>query len=103
MSFTTQQIVDLHFQDDVEAGDVQKDIVDGLSKPENQKTLPTLLLYNETGLRMYDDITTRAPEYYLFGAEEQILMDNGDEIVRIMHSRSGGIVEDEIVLELGAG
>lgn len=53
-------------------------------------------------MRIYDDITTQASEYYLFGAEEQILKDRGDEIVRAMHSRPEA-AEDEIVVELGAG
>jgi uncharacterized SAM-dependent methyltransferase len=82
---------------------VQKDIYDGLSKPLNQKTMPTLLLYNEEGLRIYDEITTGAPEYYLFGAEEHILKERADEIARTMHSRLGDIIEDETVVELGAG
>jgi L-histidine Nalpha-methyltransferase / hercynylcysteine S-oxide synthase len=103
MSGTQQQIIDVHSQANDKSGDLRKNVITGLGKPTNQKTLPTLLLYNEVGLRLYDDITTTAPEYYLFGAEEQILKDKGDEIVRVMHSRSGGVAEDEVVLELGAG
>ena len=79
-------------------------ILKGLTKLVGHKSLPTLLLYDETGLRLYDDITTEAPEYYLFGAEENILKSHADEIVRVMHSRDGGEVNrGEIVLELGAG
>lgn len=66
--------------------------------------LPTMLLYNERGLRLYDDITTRVPEYYLFGAEEEILKNNADEIVHAMHRGLGEVsIDDEVVLELGAG
>lgn len=61
-----------------------------------------MLLYDERGLRLYDDITTAAPEYYLFGAEEQILKKHSDDIVQCMHSR-GLKQSDEVVLELGAG
>lgn len=78
------------------------EIIDGLSKPVGERTLPTILLYDERGLRLYDDITTKASEYYLFAAEEQILRDNGPHIVSLMHggkaARNG-----EVVLELGAG
>ena len=78
------------------------DIIGGLQKPRGQRTLPTILLYDEQGLRLYDDITTKVPEYYLFPAEEQILRDHGREIVRLMHG--GERVQDgEVVLELGAG
>lgn len=76
-------------------------IISGLSKPAHQRTLPTLLLYTETGLRIYDELTTKATEYYLFGAEEEILKKHGDEIVKTMHSR--GCIEGESVVELGAG
>ncbi|CAE6518671.1 unnamed protein product [Rhizoctonia solani] len=75
-------------------------IIEGLSKPAGARSLPTLLLYNERGLRLYDDITTKAAEYYLFGCEEQILADHADEIVRAMGAAQR---DDEVVIELGAG
>lgn len=88
--------------------DVPGIIVRGLKAPLNAKTLPTLLLYDERGLRLYDKITTDAPEYYLFGAEEEILRRYASQIVRIMQSRSlasdGNILgESPVLLELGAG
>ncbi|KAK0504162.1 DUF323 domain-containing protein [Armillaria luteobubalina] len=81
---------------------IRQAVVDGLDRPTGQKELPTLLLYDERGLRLYDDITTEAPEYYLFGAEEEILKTKACEIVRNMHGGSGGQL-DEVVLELGSG
>ncbi|CAE6423296.1 unnamed protein product [Rhizoctonia solani] len=75
-------------------------VIEGLSKPAGTRSLPTLLLYDERGLRLYDDITTKAPEYYLFGCEEQILADHADDIVRAMGAAQRG---DEVVIELGAG
>lgn len=81
-------------------------IVRGLKAPFNAKSLPTLLLYNERGLRLYDKITTSAPEYYLFGAEEEIFHNHASEIVRIMQSRSLASSEGvppQVLLELGAG
>ncbi|OJA14471.1 hypothetical protein AZE42_05285 [Rhizopogon vesiculosus] len=83
--------------------DFQAQIIRGLMAPTNEKTLPTMILYDERGLRLYDIITTKAPEYYLFGAEEQILRDCADQIVDVMHQHSGGVVLGEAVLELGAG
>ena len=78
------------------------EIFQGLRKPQGQRTLPTILLYDEQGLRLYDEITTNVLEYYLFPAEEEILREHGGEIVRLMHG--GGSVRDgEVVLELGAG
>ncbi|EAU85926.1 DUF323 domain-containing protein [Coprinopsis cinerea okayama7 len=100
------EIVDVQTssQDGISNFDLSKQILDGLSRPNGQKTMPTMLLYDERGLRLYDDITTAAPEYYLFGAEEEILKNHADDIVRTMHSRNPhNDSSDEVVLELGAG
>jgi uncharacterized SAM-dependent methyltransferase len=82
--------------------DIIHDISSGLSLPQGQRELPTLLLYDERGLRLYDDITTHAPEYYLFAAEESILKDKVDDIVQTMH-QAKGVGPGEVVVELGAG
>jgi len=98
------EIVDLHIEssEDVSSPDMAQQILDGLSRPFNQKRLPTMLLYNERGLRLYDDITTEAPEYYLFAAEEEILKSKADDIVTAMHGGAGPS-SDEVIVELGAG
>lgn len=85
-----------------ERTDLVSQIVGGLMCSTGQKHLPTMLLYNERGLRLYDDITTQAPEYYLFGAEEEILKNKANEIVQVMH-QGEDVSSDEVVLELGAG
>lgn len=84
---------------------VRKEIFEGLSKPYGTKTLPTMLLYDEYGLRLYDTITTKCPEYYLFAAEEAILKSKSDEIVKAMHARDieAGDKINSVVIELGAG
>jgi uncharacterized SAM-dependent methyltransferase len=102
------EILDLHSlsNDGIPNLDMSKQIMDGLSRPVGQKNIPTMLLYDEQGLRLYDDITTAVPEYYLFGAEEEILKNRADEIIGTMHrhGQSGDLREtDEVVLELGAG
>ncbi|EGN98544.1 hypothetical protein SERLA73DRAFT_183605 [Serpula lacrymans var. lacrymans S7.3] len=83
--------------------DIVNEIISGISQPSGQRRLPTLLLYDERGLKLYDDITTEAPEYYLFGAEEEILANNADDIIGAMHRAAGEVVPGEVVLELGAG
>lgn len=91
-------------QDGSTEHELARQISTGLSAPTGQKAMPTMLLYDTHGLRLYDDITTEAPEYYLFGAEEQILKDHASEIVRAQHSYEAGKVTDgEVILELGAG
>lgn len=97
------EIIDVHSssREGIPTFDLSKQILDGLSKPLGEKEMPTMLLYDERGLRLYDDITTAAPEYYLFGAEEEILKKHSDDIIKTMHSK--GASPDEVVLELGAG
>ena len=95
------EIIDLHSRSG-DSLDIPQQIRDGLSRPFGHKQIPTILLYDERGLRLYDDITTEVPEYYLFSAEEEILKNKADEIVRTMHSGIQ-ISSDEVVVELGAG
>lgn len=99
------EILDLHSlsNDGIPSFDMTKEIFDGLSRPLGQKQIPTMLLYDEQGLRLYDNITTAAPEYYLFGAEEEILKQHSDEIVATMHRANKDKDTQEVVLELGAG
>lgn len=85
------------------ASPLREGILEGLSMAPGEKSLPTMLLYDERGLRLYDAITTDAPEYYLFPAEEEILKIHGDDIARSMHSGNASRVENETVIELGAG
>ncbi|CAL1712953.1 unnamed protein product [Somion occarium] len=98
------EIIDIrnNYPNSSNAFDIRNDIVKGLSLPAGQKTIPTLLLYDERGLRIYDELTTKASEYYLFSAEEEILKKKADAIVRSIHSPSGQFSE-EVIVELGAG
>ncbi|KAL1663454.1 hypothetical protein GGF50DRAFT_116039 [Schizophyllum commune] len=98
------EILDVHPHDEgVVVDDIHQQIRNGLTKPAGEKHLPTMLLYDERGLRLYDTITTDAKEYYLFGAEEEILKQHSDAIVRAMHGGRDVVGGDEVVLELGAG
>lgn len=106
MSSTSIDILDVrgrHAAANSQCKTLHQQILDGLSQPVGQKTLPTMLLYDELGLRLYDAITTDAEEYYLFPAEEEILRDHSADIVRYMHAGSGASLDNETIVELGAG
>ncbi|KAF8585097.1 hypothetical protein K439DRAFT_1410265 [Ramaria rubella] len=100
------KIVDVRLEsgttDTTSAASLRAAILSGLNQPTGKKSLPTLILYDERGLRLYDAITTDAHEYYLFPTEEAILKEKGSEIVQVMHGKKGAI-DGEVVLELGAG
>ncbi|KAH9480612.1 Ergothioneine biosynthesis protein 1 [Psilocybe cubensis] len=98
------EIIDVHSlsAEGFPIADIPTQIMNGLSRPFGHKQLPTMLLYDEQGLQLYDDITTAAPEYYLFAAEEEILKNNAHHIVQAMH-RGAQISPDEVIVELGAG
>ncbi|KAK3900942.1 histidine-specific methyltransferase [Staphylotrichum tortipilum] len=72
-------------------------IVDGLSQPPGSKSLPALLLWDEKGQTLYDDLLTW-PEYYPYRVEAELLNDKiGDITATIALSRA------DILVELGAG
>ena len=60
-----------------------------------EKRLPTLLLYDERGLKIFEDITY-LEEYYLTNAEIEVLTTHAAEI-------AGSIREDSMLVELGSG
>ncbi|KAK5287341.1 hypothetical protein LTR16_003838, partial [Cryomyces antarcticus] len=72
------------------------DIREGL-RPEQgaEKRLPTLLLYDEAGLRLFERITY-LEEYYLTNAEIEVLEIYADQIAQRIEAGS-------LVVELGSG
>lgn len=60
-----------------------------------EKRMPTLLLYDEQGLKLFEDITY-LDEYYLTNAEIEVLTNHTDEIAS--HISAGSQV-----VELGSG
>ena len=73
-----------------------KKIYEGLNpKPAEGKTLPTLLLYDERGLKLFEDITY-LEEYYLTNTEIAVLERYADNIAEEIKPGS-------ILLELGSG
>jgi L-histidine Nalpha-methyltransferase / hercynylcysteine S-oxide synthase len=102
------RIIDIRLNDKTSNGEANthEEIVKGLSQPLNQKILPTVLLYDEEGLRLFDEIATHADEYYLYPAEENILKGHAHDIAKVMYKRHEGDDQrpvESVVLELGAG
>lgn len=61
----------------------------------NEKTLPTLLLYDNKGLKLFEQITY-LDQYYLTGEEIQVLEEHADRIAE-------RIPDNALVVELGSG
>lgn len=74
---------------------LKDDIVSGLDNAEGEKTLPTLLLYDEMGLKLFQEITY-LDEYYLTNAEIAVL----EEYAKEMAKR---IPKGAAIVELGSG
>ena len=72
-------------------------IVDGLSQPPGSKSLPALLLWDEKGQTLYDNLLTSA-EYYPYRAEAALLRDKLDDIAATL-----ALSRADILVELGAG
>jgi L-histidine Nalpha-methyltransferase len=87
--------------------DFAADVRSGLTK-SGQKELSSNYLYDELGSALFNAITL-LPEYGLFGADERILREHADEIVRpLLPSNSAANVDEKIptnivVAELGSG
>ncbi|KAF1990762.1 hypothetical protein K402DRAFT_324449 [Aulographum hederae CBS 113979] len=75
---------------------IRNEISEGLrAKEGTQKTLPTLLLYDEAGLKLFEKITY-LDEYYLTNAEIEVLETYADRMAERIQPNS-------IVVELGSG
>ncbi|GAA5833679.1 hypothetical protein JCM11251_003203 [Rhodosporidiobolus azoricus] len=92
--------VDTWLRDQIVQGLVGKEqhIVPGKEKVDEtfryKRTVPTMVLYSERGLEIYEDITnTKA--YYPFEAEKEILEQYGDEIACRMFGLPSSILVDE--------
>jgi L-histidine Nalpha-methyltransferase / hercynylcysteine S-oxide synthase len=85
---------------DIRPGPTEFDILQGIKRglrPEDgrEKTLPTLLLYDEAGLRLFEKITY-LDEYYPTNSEIEVLEKYADRIAERIRPGS-------VVLELGSG
>ena len=92
MVFAAPEITDIRSSATV---DLKQAIIEGLK--QSPPRLPTLILYDETGLKLFEKITY-LDEYYLTNSEISILKSKSDEIVKRLGLKEGGIV-----VELGSG
>ncbi|KAF2240140.1 hypothetical protein EV356DRAFT_438136 [Viridothelium virens] len=75
---------------------LREEILSGLGAPNGmEKKLPTMLLYDEAGLRLFEKITY-LEEYYLTNAEIEVLTMYAEQIAQ-------RIPEGSMVVELGSG
>lgn len=87
-------IIDIHQKDFDNS--LAKDIFDGINwREEGERTMPTLLLYDSEGLRLFEEITY-LDEYYLTNAEIEVLTTHAKTIVE-------RIPENSQLVELGSG
>ncbi|CAO2654627.1 Nn.00g113600.m01.CDS01 [Neocucurbitaria sp. VM-36] len=90
----TTEIIDIRV--DTAESDILSDIKSGLRpKDGGEKRLPTLLLYDAPGLRLFERITY-LEEYYLTNAEIEVLETYADRIAERVQPGS-------ILVELGSG
>nr|AXS67848.1 L-tryptophan methyltransferase [Psilocybe serbica] len=76
-------------------------ILEGLLKPPGSRTLPSETLYDEVGLKMYNDgMKAWAEWYYPVEAERQILERYGRDIAKLFTTSAKG---KAVLIELGAG
>jgi Histidine-specific methyltransferase, SAM-dependent len=76
--------------------DLVKDIYTLLQPGEGkEKRMPTMLLYDAAGLKLFEDITY-TKDYYLTNAEIQVLKENSNELAE-------QIAPGSMVIELGSG
>jgi uncharacterized SAM-dependent methyltransferase len=90
----TVDIVNIH-QNDVEFSLVNE-IHKGINPPAGtKKSMPTMLLYDANGLKLFEEITY-LEEYYLTNAEIEVLNRNAKRIIE-------RIPDNAQLLELGSG
>lgn len=89
----TIDIIDIR-HDGVETN-LREEIFNSLKPKAGPKTMPTLLLYDERGLQIFEEITY-LDEYYLTNAEIDVLERSADSIAK-------SIPPNSMVVELGSG
>lgn len=85
---------------DIRQGEFDKSLADETREKLNpgngqERRMPTLLLYDERGLQLFEEITY-LEEYYLTNAEIETLTTHAEAIARFIESGSQ-------VIELGSG
>lgn len=81
--------------DDPTQATIQLEAFKGLAKPGPDKELPGLLLYDQAGLLLFEQITYQT-EYYLTGVEIGLLAKHASNIANQIQAKSW-------IIELGGG
>lgn len=90
----TPNIIDI--RSDTAGISVRKEISKGLRPTDGEeKTLPTLLLYDQEGLKLFEEITY-LDEYYLTGQEIEVLEKYAERIAERIPNHA-------MLVELGSG
>lgn len=77
------------------SSNLRDELVSSLTKPRPLKAVPSILLWDDRGLELFDEITT-CPDYYPTRAELALLDQHSDDIVT-------AVGQNRIIIELGAG
>lgn len=85
---------------DIRQGELKFSLLDEIRaglNPRNgqEKRMPTMLLYDEQGLKLFEDVTY-LDEYYVTNAEIEVLDTHAEDIARRINAGSQ-------VVELGSG
>ena len=90
---TSFRIDDIRKTESIKIG-LKKAIVDGLNN--SMKYIPSIVLYDSSGLQHFERLTTQLEEYYLRSAEVDILENKIGQIIDY-------IPDGSAIIELGAG
>lgn len=91
---TSPRIIDI--RSDTAGINLKQEIKAGLNVADGEeKTLPTLLLYDDDGLKLFERITY-LEQYYLTGQEIEVLTEHANKI-------ADRIPDGALVVELGSG
>ncbi|THU99467.1 hypothetical protein K435DRAFT_837653 [Dendrothele bispora CBS 962.96] len=97
------EIYDIRSEKDVAifSSKLPSDIISGLSESQGQRTLPSECLYDEIGLKIYNEVVSTWKEYYPYKAEMGIWKQWADDIAHSMSRvQAGGRA---VIIEFGAG
>jgi EasF-like predicted methyltransferase len=90
-------IIDIRSSDACLLDNLDSSILDGLSQPHGQKSLPALLLWDEKGQTLYDKLLA-SEEYYPYRVENELIQERVDEMATTIAAS-----RPDLLVELGAG
>ena len=90
----TLKVFDIRHQGD-DTSNLRDELVATLTRPVSFKTVPSILLWDDRGQRLFEDILS-CPQYYPFRAELALLNKYSEEM-------AAAVGQTRLVIELGAG